>query len=121
MRLTRPAAVLLPALLAASCATGPMAPPLPLTAHSLFDNYLMVQGFVEGAVVNERVARSQLLELVRLDHVAHDACVATITDSSDETRKRASAALAALADYAAAMSAAPMTATGGKVSRTGAP
>jgi hypothetical protein len=98
-----------------------MGPPIPLTAHSLFDNYLMVQGFVEGAVVNERVARSQLLELVRLDHAAHAACVATITDDSDAARKRASAALAALADYAAGMSIAPAQLDPGKVSRTGAP
>ena len=120
MRLIRPAAALLTALLAA-CATGPMGPPLPLTDHSLFDNYLMVHGFVAGAIVNERVARSQLLELVRLDHAAHQACMAIMTDNSDTARKRASDALAALTDYAATMNTAPAQANPGKVSRTEAP
>ena len=104
----------------ASCASGPAGPPLPLTAHSLFDDSILVQGFVRGTVQRDISDRTQLLELVRLERVALSALETAATDHSDQARRRAQDALAALATYAAAVGAAPPALPPG-LSRLGAP
>ncbi len=91
-------------LLLASCAITPSGPPLPLTAHSLFDDYLLVHGLAEGTVQSATVGRTELLEIVRLDHAALGALSGLASDNSDAQRRRAQAAIASLAEYAEAVS-----------------
>ena len=93
-------------VLLASCAVGPTGgPPLPTTARSLFDDYLLVHGLAAGTVQNAAVDRDQLLGIIRLDHAALLALSADDADDTPEARARAQQAIEALAAYAATVSA----------------
>ncbi len=108
-------------LLDASCAASLSGPPLPVTAGSLTDDYLLVQGLVRGTVQSDTVDRAQFLEIVRLDREAVGALNALATDDSGRARQRARDALASLAAYAATVSATAPKGVPANVSRSGAP
>ncbi len=100
----RPAILMMLAIpLLAGCATGMAGPPIPVTTHSLLDDYVLVHGMAKGTVLSAGLQRDQLFAIIRLDRAAIAALSIAAGADTDQNRERARQAIEALAAYTAAI------------------